>query len=208
MHSYLFVGKNELDLEKTISSYTSSLKVKVILHDLAKIEDAKTLQATTKLSFSEPTAILIKNIESATEEALNAFLKNLEEPQENLYYFLTAGSSYAVLPTILSRCQVVRTINKDYAMENLNAMEKFLDSSLGEKFSFLEQFKKREEAVSFVSDLTNLIHSKISQGKNLLKLGLTAEVSLEALNNLKGNGNIALHLTNLAIKLDGFLRYN
>ncbi len=208
MHSYLFVGKNEIDLEKLISSYSSSLKVKVIPYTLAKIDDAKSLQATTKLAFSEPTAILIKNIENATEEALNAFLKNLEEPQENLFYFLTSSSSYAVLPTILSRCQVVRTNSKNYLSENVPEIEKFLEFSSGQKFAFLEQFKTREDAVSFVSDLTNFIHTKISEGKDLSKLGVEAEISLKTLNNLKANGNIALQMANLAIKLEGDFRYN
>lgn len=208
MHSYLFVGKNESDLEKLVSDYSSSLKVKVIPFNLAKIDDAKNLQTLTKLAFSEPTAIFIKEIEKATEEALNAFLKNLEEPQENLYYFLTTSSSYAVLPTILSRCQIVRTLNNNYQSEGFEQIEKFLDSSLGQKFGFLEQIKSREEAIDFVSDLTIFIHTKISQGKDLLKSGLEGEVSLETLNNLKANGNIALQLTNLAIKLEGLFRYN
>ena len=39
--------------------------------------------------------------------AANSFLKTLEEPPENVYFVLMARTQDSVLPTILSRCQVV-----------------------------------------------------------------------------------------------------
>ena len=42
-----------------------------------------------------------------TVEAANAFLKVLEEPSPGVYFFLTTTNIHRILPTIVSRCQVV-----------------------------------------------------------------------------------------------------
>lgn len=55
---------------------------------------------------------ILENIENATKEAMNALLKMLEEPLEGTYAIFTAKNSSRVLPTILSRCQVME-IKKD-----------------------------------------------------------------------------------------------
>lgn len=52
--------------------------------------------------------VILHNIDSMTVEASNAFLKTLEEPHENTVLILTTPSTSGVLPTITSRCQVVR----------------------------------------------------------------------------------------------------
>ena len=47
-------------------------------------------------------------IENMTIEAINSILKFLEEPGQRIYAFLTTNNENAVLPTIISRCQVLR----------------------------------------------------------------------------------------------------
>ncbi len=51
---------------------------------------------------------LIPNAEAMNEEAANALLKTLEEPPNDVTLILMATSPTRVLPTLLSRCQVVR----------------------------------------------------------------------------------------------------
>jgi DNA polymerase-3 subunit delta' len=53
------------------------------------------------------TVIIITRIETMRPEAANAFLKVLEEPGERVIFILTADRVDALLPTILSRCQIV-----------------------------------------------------------------------------------------------------
>lgn len=210
MHAYLFVEKDKANLEDTINRYSKNLGVKILSYNLSKIAEVKELQNLTKLSFSEPTAILIKDIEKATEEALSAFLKNLEEPQENLYYFLTTSSFYALLPTIISRCQIVRDNIKSVKLnlENEEEIKNFFGFSLGQKLSFLEKIKSREEALKFISGLIFLIHQKITQGKEFKNRDFEAEIVTQTFKNLKANGNVGLQLSNLAIKLEELSRYN
>jgi DNA polymerase-3 subunit delta' len=50
-------------------------------------------------------------VENMTDEAVNALLKFLEEPDENVFAFLTTNNESNVLPTIISRCQTLKLIS-------------------------------------------------------------------------------------------------
>lgn len=52
--------------------------------------------------------VVIEGADAMTPAASNAFLKTLEEPHESTQFFLLAESLGEVLPTIRSRCGVVR----------------------------------------------------------------------------------------------------
>jgi DNA polymerase III subunit delta' len=51
---------------------------------------------------------IIEKAETLNEEAANSLLKALEEPPPYVNFILCAPSPTAVLPTILSRCQIIR----------------------------------------------------------------------------------------------------
>ena len=57
---------------------------------------------------------IINHVENMTIEAINALLKFLEEPANNIYAFLTSENESRVLPTIVSRAQTLhfKSINK------------------------------------------------------------------------------------------------
>lgn len=52
--------------------------------------------------------ILIENAERMTPQAQNCLLKTLEEAEESTFFLLTADVESAILPTIRSRCRVIR----------------------------------------------------------------------------------------------------
>ena len=52
--------------------------------------------------------ILIENAERMTQQAQNCLLKTLEEAEEGTYFLLTCDKESALLPTIRSRCRVIR----------------------------------------------------------------------------------------------------
>src|SRR3989304_1356008 len=106
MHAFLIIGSEKENLPIKVRELAESKCKSVFEFPILKIADVRILNKFLKLSFSKKTAILINNIEEATLEALNAFLKNLEEPQENITFFLTSFSENKVIPTITSRCQV------------------------------------------------------------------------------------------------------
>lgn len=51
---------------------------------------------------------ILTDVEKMTVQAANAFLKLLEEPPEGVLLLLCSSQPYKLLPTILSRCQVVQ----------------------------------------------------------------------------------------------------
>jgi len=75
-----------------------------------KIEQIRALEA--KLRFvpleAERRLILIPQAEALTREAANALLKSLEEPPPYTLFVLLAVSTDVLLPTIVSRSQVIR----------------------------------------------------------------------------------------------------
>lgn len=196
MHAFLMTGPKEENLNYCMSS-AKKHKANIIPTTLQKIDDVRSLKSLVKLSFSQKTAVLIENIDTATPEAQNAFLKNLEEPQNNLIYFLTSKNIHNVLPTIQSRCQVINTGHKIHTgtsikdkVENKVVLQ-FLKSGIDIKFDILNKIKDRGEAVAFVESLI-FIEREQKTFKNM-------KAYLNTLKNLKANGNISLQLTNMLV---------
>lgn len=53
---------------------------------------------------------IINHLENSNKEAINALLKFLEEPNDNVYGFITTVNEEKLLPTIISRLQVLTLI--------------------------------------------------------------------------------------------------
>ena len=62
---------------------------------------------------------ILCNVENMNKSAANSLLKFLEEPDGNVIAILLCNSSLNVLPTIVSRCQVVTLINDDNVYDSL-----------------------------------------------------------------------------------------
>jgi len=75
-----------------------------------KIEQIRELQHQVALSPYEGRVrvCLISNMQLATTEAANALLKSLEEPPARVIFLLTATNIDLLLPTVVSRCQVLQ----------------------------------------------------------------------------------------------------
>ncbi|SNX53854.1 DNA polymerase III subunit delta' [Thermoanaerobacterium sp. RBIITD] len=72
---------------------------------------------------------IIKEAEKMTEQAQNSILKTLEEPPLYGLFILTASKMEGLLPTVVSRCEIVRfTRENDSVIENYLRNEKNIDS--------------------------------------------------------------------------------
>ena len=192
MHAFLIVGTNNEELKTKSLKLAEKLKAKIMEFPMAKIADTRELRNITKLTFNSPTAILINSIDTITEEAGNAFLKNLEEPQENIYYILTAASLKSILPTIISRCEVVKLTGKLKFVTN--------NKNLKPTLAIIDKIKDRGEAKEFVQNLIEVAHfNLLNSENNKLKEALDLEILIKTMNNLKLNGNVQLQLTNMII---------
>ncbi len=75
-----------------------------------KVDQVRELQHSLSLTPYEAsyrTAFLL-NFQDATESAQNALLKTLEEAPSRVILFVTADAAENLLPTIVSRCEVIR----------------------------------------------------------------------------------------------------
>lgn len=147
--------------------------------------DIEYIQDTFKKSSLEGKAkiYIIENIESATKEAMNTLLKMLEEPTSGIYAIFTTNNINRVLPTILSRCQVIdikpdskEVIYKALIKSNipeeaakiltyLSASEEEAKNLYDERFEYMQT-----EVINFIEDLyTKRMNLIINVQTNLLK---------------------------------------
>ena len=75
-------------------------------------------------------------IENMTVEAINSILKFLEEPGQKVYAFLTTNNENVILPTIISRCQVLRLKLIDKQIVIKTALEEGVDKKDAELLSY------------------------------------------------------------------------
>ena len=171
MHAYLLTGTNEGKIETKAKSLAKREKASLMEFEVKKISDVRELSKFTNLKIDDKTAIYIKGIDEATTEALNAFLKNLEEPQEDLFYILTASSEHKLLPTIISRCQVIRLGERELDEKSFKKTKKFLELSKAEKLSYIKKLRKRDDAYNFLDDLIFNTHTLLKkEGEDKKKL--------------------------------------
>lgn len=201
MHAFIIVGQEEEVRNKKSFEVANSLCQKIYEFPITKIEDVRNLERFTKLSFEVKTAVIIKDADKASPEALNAFLKSLEEPQEKLNFILTSSSEHKLPPTILSRCQI---INLGLNLKpNEDLVLNFLKKDTFERLKMLEDVGGREEAISFIKELILSAHSnfiaKRTNSKLIVNLLKAGQKTLYALN---ANGNLKLQLTNFILNLE------
>jgi DNA polymerase-3 subunit delta' len=91
--------------------------------NVIQIDQVRALQADAALSPLEGRykVFIIREIERATAPAANALLKTLEEPPPQVILLLTSTRRDQVLPTVLSRCQIIplRPVPLDQVVEAL-----------------------------------------------------------------------------------------
>lgn len=180
MQSFLITGSDEKGRQKHTENIIGKKIVSLqnspdfILLEIGEgnsigIAEIRDLQERLSLKpFQEKEKIaLILEAQNLTTEAQNALLKTLEEPNITTKIFLTTPDSYWLLPTIVSRCEIIRLPakpqieldNKEFR-EVLDIFNKILTSSIGKQFKIVEEeriAKDRETATKFLNKLTFVI---------------------------------------------------
>ena len=120
----LLNNKHELKEEDNIISKTvenrtypdliiiDTKKEQVKIDDIRRIEEKFSQTSINQLGIK---IYIINLIENLRPNEANALLKFLEEPLDNTYAILTTENEYSILPTILSRTEIVRfsSVNKN-----------------------------------------------------------------------------------------------
>ncbi|WKV07673.1 DNA polymerase III subunit delta' [Thermoanaerobacterium sp. CMT5567-10] len=118
---------------------------------------------------------IIKEAEKMTEQAQNSILKTLEEPPEYGLFILTSSKMEGLLPTIVSRCEIIRfTRETDDVIEDYLINEKKIDISKAKKIASIANgnYGKAnlliDEGYSKVrSELGDILYNVINQDKAL-----------------------------------------
>ncbi|MBI4130318.1 hypothetical protein HY468_03315, partial [Candidatus Roizmanbacteria bacterium] len=111
---------------------------------------------------------VIAEFQHATVEAQNALLKLLEEPPSFVRIIATADAEDKLLPTIVSRCHVIRikykvsSIKYDNSEMKTSTLDVLLNSGVGERFSLAATVgKDRETAVAFLKQAVLAVRSSL-----------------------------------------------
>lgn len=167
MQTFLIASENSSFIEKEIKKITLNLHVSPF--NLIEIRPENSIgiadiRKLTKQLILMPYAggdrvVIINSFEKATPEAGNALLKLLEEPPDHTYIILTCGNLNKLLPTIISRCQIISDRNKktEDIFTNGNTKKillQILTSSPGERIMLSQKTATtREEAIDLLNNL-------------------------------------------------------
>lgn len=202
MHAYLLTGTDEEAKDKKARELADKKDASLMEFEVKKIKDVRELGKFTNLKLSQKTAVFIKEIDKATKEALNAFLKNLEEPQDNLFYILTANQQGNVLPTIVSRCQVIKVEDKTLGNKDLEMVQEFINMPAEERLDQTKKLKKKDDALDFIETMILgghiLIRKRPKERKKAAGMLQQAVVTRE---KILRNANPTLQLTNFCLNV-------
>lgn len=209
MQTYLISSSSKDFITQQIRSITKNLSVKpenyieVIPDNSLKIEDVRKITRGTSLKpmGGGDRIIVIQQIEKATLEAGNALLKILEEPPENNYFILVTDNFNKLLPTIISRCQIISDDKKNDVLSNKDKSREILRdvlaASIGERILISQKIAtSREEGLKLLDDLIIVLEELLfvndpqiqlspSETGKLLKKVSAARIYLERYVNFK-----------------------
>lgn len=138
---------------------------------------------------------IITSADKLTLEAQNALLKTLEEPPQNCAIFLLLSDESFLIPTVLSRCQIITLpkITDSLSEEEISKFKEYreilLSASLGSKLKLASEISaSREIAIDWLDKF--LIFSHSSNWSNLRRI-------FESKKRLRDNSNVRLTMENL-----------
>lgn len=89
--------------------------------DVGKIyvKQARELVQKTRTALKKNKVYILYKASTMNEQAQNAFLKSLEEPNSSTFYILLVNNVHSLLPTVLSRSQILKItpLNNDASLK-------------------------------------------------------------------------------------------
>ena len=144
--------------------------------------------------------ILIDNVENLNKNSVNALLKIIEEPNENVFFILINNNEKKILPTLKSRCLTFK-VNLTFN-ESLKISNSILDKNVLEFINY--------DLISYYNtpgEIINLLNFAIEKSINLKDYTISSFINLIIENNFyKKNKHVKILLINL-IELFFLKRY-
>lgn len=222
MHSFIFHSSSSTERLNAISSFLSE-KFKVSLppqlnpsqnldpnlFPLQKtgsigIEDIRVLQSnlSRKPLNNQYKCAFIYSAENLTIQAQHALLKTLEEPTPRTIFVLELQNPYSLLPTILSRCQLIEVPSIKSKKPTSNQSFNFLDNidklSPGKRLQIAKELEKESDLENYFLIILSHLRTKLPSDPSSLKHLKAAQ---EAHRALKANVNSKLVLEHWLLSL-------
>ncbi len=155
MQTFLIISSSKEGLEKEVEKLLAPLHIdafdirRIKPENSIGIEEIRELKLAISLKpfRSQTKAVVIEEAQKLTIQAQNALLKTLEEPPDHtIIILLVEGNIDTLLPTVVSRCQVIQlpiTNNQQLTTSELEVMSKQLAVTLGKELG--EKLKLAEE---------------------------------------------------------------
>lgn len=96
-----------------------------IQEGIISVDSVRTLYQSTRTKQNQPLIVVIDFAETMTNQAQNAFLKLLEEPNDSVHFILLAHRPTKLLPTVLSRLQkiIIKPTTKQQSEQLLDELD-------------------------------------------------------------------------------------
>lgn len=131
MIPHILISTDEMEMQLFVKTYVSKHRISAthvfnIFPEAAEfsVKQIRDIKQDLVLSTKEPRLYILKEFHKSSFEAQNAFLKTLEEHNENIHFILSINNTHNLLPTIKSRSKIVhlpvskKTFLKDIKIEN------------------------------------------------------------------------------------------
>lgn len=208
--AFLFIGTN-LDhivkkfAEKVTSGHfpnNDSIVVDAGTGDFGIAEARELMHLATLKPVSEQyRMVLLRNLQNVNKQVMNSLLKTLEEPPKQTIFLLT--SSTALLPTVMSRCQIFHLEHSLASLADLSdgAKELYQQIEHAQKLGLAEKLVLVNQLAE--SDTSNLLPAlQVWLDNQAQRLAHTPELfpavrqSLMTIQNLQSNLNKKMVLQN------------
>ena len=175
-----------------------------------KVGDIENLQkflASSSLEKQGKKIYIINCLENANKEAVNALLKTLEEPTSSVYAFITTQNEAKLLPTIISRCQILSLLPINKTIVKQNAIN---EGVLLEDADILSYFYCDVEVIKQKSEEENYKEQKKLLYETLNALTISSEEAIyyaqtNLIKNIKTKEDARLYIDLLSIAFKDIL---
>jgi len=163
------------------------------------IDEVRQIQSfLSRKPIGEKNMVYVLEAHLLTIPAQNALLKMLEEPPGNAEIFLITKFADSLLPTVLSRVQIIKpetTVGYIDTSDTEKLIKKIMAAKIGERLEIIDtQNFTRDSALEFLDQLEQLLHAN-------LNLHLKYDLIIETRKYLKANVSVKLAMDNLVINI-------
>ena len=166
------------------------------------IEQVRNLLSKLGLRQNTDQFIVINRVEDLGDDAANALLKSLEEPQEHVHFVLLSSELSAVLPTILSRAEIYyyrepmdfEKVTADEKMKDL--ARKLLTAKGADLVSLTDKItakKDRQYVLNVLDIVIQMLYKSFFATKKPIFLKKMV-IFLKIYENISKNGNMKLQI--------------